>query len=655
MHKKEKKQPRDFFKLLPIGLILAIIPLIVFAKEVKFDTAFAKLWKGFTTDFDFFSYYKMVWFMVLTFISVCFFFIYVATKKIKLTLLKMFIPLGSYLILVFLSSSFSKFHKLAFLGFPERYEGFFTILCYVIVCLICSILVSSEFDIKYLIYFLAFSVSILSIIGITQFLGFDFFQSSIGKRLILPIANQKEINSLTFHFPKQYIYSTLYNPNYVGGFFAIILSISIVIYLSVHKTRLKIISGVFCLLSFFNLVGCLSITGFISIFVSSIVILLLLRNILKRNILPIISISICFIATIIFMNFVSGGKVFSNQNITSSFHVMDVKDKFVSTLASKNQSSNKFNMPNTLMLMNVAPNSNNKNSSRSDLILINDPSLKEDFIAGHINDMKIVKYTLYLYTSSTDILVINFNPNKSILSFSDNNNKIIEPTIKNEDTQMIITFKEPRFGPINLTAGGGIIRISAPNTTFNLEITDDGFKVLTPSGNTTDIIEAESFGFKGNEHWGSNRGYIWSRSIPMLKDTILLGHGADTFAVYFPQNDYVAKMNYLNNIYTIVDKPHNLYLQIAINTGVISLLLFIVFIGWYYISALRLYYKGIFNEYFAAGVACLGAVTAFLVSSLANDSTITVSLTFWVIIGVGIACNRLYLKSLISGNKKAQL
>lgn len=177
MKKKVNKETHDYFKLLPIGLILAIIPLIVFFKKIKLDATSAKIWKGSTEEVDFFSFYKMACFIALTCIVVLFFCIYIFTKKVKLTLPRIFIPLGIYITFVFLSSSFSEYHQQAFFGFPDRYEGFFTIFCYVAICFISATLVTSKFDIKYLACFLAFSVLVLSIIGITQFFGYDFFQS----------------------------------------------------------------------------------------------------------------------------------------------------------------------------------------------------------------------------------------------------------------------------------------------------------------------------------------------------------------------------------------------------------------------------------------------------------------------------------------------
>ncbi|WP_027631133.1 O-antigen ligase family protein [Ruminiclostridium cellobioparum] len=647
MKKKIFKETHNYFKLLPIALILAIVPLIVFLKQVKLDASFAKLWKGTTNEADFFSYYKMTWFIVLTCIAIFTFLIYIFVKKIKLTVPKIFIPAGVYIILVFLSSSFSDYHQQAFFGFPDRYEGFFTIFCYITVCLICAMLVTSEFDIKYLTYFLAFSVLVLSIIGITQFFGFDFFQSDFGKRLILPKANENLISSLDFKFPKQFIYSTLFNPNYVGGFFAIILSICLVIFLSVNNLKIKIISCIFCILSFANLLGSLSAAGLISMVVSGLAILVFMRKNLLRNTVPILILLLCIIASTIFMNYSSNGLIFRSLNIASNFNYSDVKDKFVALATPKNYNSG---INNTLMLINVDPDSKitttggDPKISKSSLLALNSTTSGTS-APRNLSDIRIDNNNLYLFTSDTDALIVNIDPATSNFSFTDNNKKPIEVSKSTSDNKIIITFSDERFNSIKISFSNFML-VETPNATFSAIYSNDSFKIVTPAGNITDIIKAESFGFQGKEKWGSSRGYIWSRSIPMIKNTLFLGNGPDTYAIYFPQNDYVAKMNFLSNMFTIVDKPHNMYLQIAINTGVLSLLAFLVFVGWYVIYSFKLYIKGIFNQFFASGVACLAAVISFLVSSLANDSTITVSLTFWIIIGVGIACNNLYAKSI---------
>ena len=165
--------------------------------------------------------------------------------------------------------------------------------------------------------------------------------------------------------------------------------------------------------------------------------------------------------------------------------------------------------------------------------------------------------------------------------------------------------------------------------------------VLGYYGELLTDIKAPSFGFKGKENMATNRGYIWSRSIPLLKDTILIGHGPDTYAIYFPNNDFVGKFIGFKGANTIVDKPHNLYLQIAINTGVLSLIAFLTLMLTYIISSFKAYFKkesyaGIMES---AGLGIFMAISMYLFTGLSNDSIVSVAPIFWILLGTGFVLN----------------
>ena len=119
---------------------------------------------------------------------------------------------------------------------------------------------------------------------------------------------------------------------------------------------------------------------------------------------------------------------------------------------------------------------------------------------------------------------------------------------------------------------------------------NDKLKVVGFNGKVTDIEAAESFGFTGKESFASGRGYIWSRSIPLLKKAIFIGYGPDTFIYIFPQNDIVGKLNY-GAIWAIISKPHNWYLQIALGYGVLSLICILALIIWLLVNALMFIYR----------------------------------------------------------------
>lgn len=152
--------------------------------------------------------------------------------------------------------------------------------------------------------------------------------------------------------------------------------------------------------------------------------------------------------------------------------------------------------------------------------------------------------------------------------------------------------------------------------------------------------QIEKWGFEGRENLGSNRGYIWSRSLPMLKDTILTGYGPDTYGLYFPQYDNVGKLIAFNTTRKIVDKPHNMYLQVGINTGVISLIALLTVFGVYSFSSIKLYWGGRFDNFYKkVGVGIFGAFLAYAIAGLFNDSVISVAPVFWILFGIGISVN----------------
>ncbi|MDD3174076.1 MAG: O-antigen ligase family protein, partial [Herbinix sp.] len=135
-------------------------------------------------------------------------------------------------------------------------------------------------------------------------------------------------------------------------------------------------------------------------------------------------------------------------------------------------------------------------------------------------------------------------------------------------------------------------------------------------------------------------GYIWSRSIPLLKDTLLLGNGPDTFPIVFPQSDYVGKANNCKTPYTLIEKPHNFYLMIGIQTGIISLISFLVFYLIYLMKSFRIYKNNNFSTLKARiGLGCLVSTLSFMISGFFNDSSLQTTPIFIVLLGLGMDIN----------------
>lgn len=671
-NKKALTKKDYYYKIIPLALILLIIPCIVFLKTIKVDGIALYFSSTGEKYRDFFNYYKSVWLIIFTVLSIGFCAIYAKINNIKLTFPKIFIPLLVYYVFVFLSSSFSKYHEQAFWGFNDRFEGFFVISCYVLTCLMAAIFVTYEKDIKILFGALIVCGFFIGIIGIFQYWGADLFQTSFGKRLILPEADHNLMDILDFKFPKQYIYSTLYNPNYVGSFFAMLLPVSIILAVLSKRIPNKILFCIFSCISFINLIGSLSKTGYIAGIIAIVFLIILLNKYFLKAWRTVLVLFISFSVLLIWMNNISGGTILPNvklfSNITSQFsakqiNAVNLDDSKVQTQPVKlsslklESSSNQIKAQNLQLQTSSSTQSLNAQtqelqSSQSQLkpMLIESNAAQSNASSSHtskpnITDFKIDKNTFKIFMGSNVVNIV-FDEQTSTCSFKDNYGN--ELKVQNI-TENKIKFLDPRYNLLTIEFNGNYLKVVSHNTTFHIYISPEEkvFKFIDQLGNPTDISIPESIGFKGYEKWASQRGYIWSRSLPLLKDTLFLGHGPDTFAIFFPQTEYNAKLKFFGTPYIMVDKPHNMYIQIAINTGVISLIAFLVFILWFIINSFKLYFKPqCINTYYIAGVSCTTAVVGYLVAGLANDSIIGVSAVFWILLGLGIACNRLYSKSL---------
>ncbi len=97
------------------------------------------------------------------------------------------------------------------------------------------------------------------------------------------------------------------------------------------------------------------------------------------------------------------------------------------------------------------------------------------------------------------------------------------------------------------------------------------------------------------------RGYIWGKTIPLLKHYAILGSGADTFVIAFPNYDYVSMFN---GGYGTCFRLKKYDLMAFVGAGVL-----------------------------AGSAGCM-------VVQIINDSSITVAPVYWTMIGVGLAVFR---------------
>jgi len=599
-----KENSIGFF--LPISFVLTIIPLIVRAKKVKLDIFSSHVF-GKSSSYDFFSQNKFLLLAICSVILVVILGIYfrsIFEKKDKIVY-TILILTAVFLSFGFISAICSPYKHVAFWGVYNRAEGFITIACYLVLFIYSIYTFKSINDYKCLVIPILFVVFINAFLGIFQFSGNDLINTELGKLITIPGSVAKETGgNLSLLYESGKLYGTLFHYNYVGSFVAIILPIIFCSMLIEDDVIYKIILGMGFLSSLFLLFGSTSRAGLVGIFVAILLGIFIFGNVIFKNKRHLL-IGIASIAVVIIgLNFVTSGSIFKRVPLL-------FKDAF-----------SIFNNTSDIDYRDYVPvkdiTSENGDSQiifQNDTLNISFDNNKYRFTNANGDDIKISKGDNCYLLDNNAFSNVSFNLTK--YSEASNIMDLIYITIDNK-------------------------------ASFPFRVYDDNsiHLVSATSLENIDIDTPETFGFAGKEKLGSSRGYIWSRSIPLLKDNILIGKGADTFAFEFPQNDLIAKYYAYDNPNTIVDKPHNLYLQIALNNGLIALIAFLVIMLVYIVDSLRLYaLKKSYETSQLLGAATSLGVIGYLFAGIFNDSIISVAPIFWIILGVGVALNYMNRKN----------
>jgi hypothetical protein len=584
--KSVQVEQKKLYNLIPIFFILCIIPLIVkcymYDPKLNQNTWFPK---DKDSVVDLFLYYKQRWFIIISYIVAGAAVIKTIMIRKSVKLPKIFIPLAVYAILALLSAVVSKYASFSFTGSYEMFESVFALLGYCLIVYYCFLFLEEEHDFKLIVNFLTGVVIILGILGVFQFLGYDFFSTQIGINMIIPSDLRPYIQTSSV-FGKGIVYMTLFNPDYVGVYAALVTPILFVMLLFQKRVISIILISCAVIGLVISAIGSHSLAGTIGFGVAIIVIMLFMwRHLVKRLIItvPLVLIlvfGLIFIAT--YSNHYYLDKVKNTIQITKTEHALTdihTEDDGISLTYHNN-------------------------------IL----KIKGDQEDGVITQV-------HLYDQSNVELLTSF-----------------------DDTRRVYIVMDERFSDVTFGCDAetpSTLYVAVDGSSFGFQYSADDGKCyyMNPYNQMDQMITAPSVLFKGHESFASGRGYIWSRTIPLLKNYILLGSGPDTFTFVYPQQDYMNMIRYGFGG-QIMTKPHSMYLQMAVQTGVLSLIAFLVFYGMYFASSIFLYIRGRFTSYYAKlGLAIFIGTFCYMVTGITNDSNINTAPVFWTLMGVGIAVN----------------
>lgn len=592
---------RDIVRIAPIMAAIAFVPFIVTVKLYDTGLAGYAWFSNVEKAVDLFLYWKGRALILLAVLMLALLVIRL-TKKEELQAFwdKVRCPetlcIILYLFFAAVSALLSEYREFAVSGSYEQWEGLNVLAAYIMLILYTYVTVGTEKMVRFVLDSLIIGSFFIGLIGTFQYFQMDFFRSDVG-RFFMNLLSEKKMN-YRFNFSDGWVYATLYNPNYVGSYAALVLPCVIAAAIMDWKKISpfwNILAIVTTFLLTITLLGSQSLTGIVSIAAGLVFFVIYMwRRIVKR---------------------------LGWQKIAAGVVGLAV---FIGVIC--------FLFPEQI---------------RYGTDKLFHPT--EDYHL--IQSMSDTEKGLRVETVNGDVFYVKCTDNiaKPFLTSGENGEKL---ALQKEKGGYYI-FSDKRFDnfrlyPTTVTVDGEqltAMQIFNPtiNKRWTLAKVNGGYQVFTVHKKLDSLQAIPAIGFADNLHFGDKRGYIWSRTLPLLSRYILTGSGPDTFTEVFPNNDYIGKTNMNYNGVTVT-KPHNMYLQIWVQTGLISLIAFLGIFVLYFISSLRLYYRRTLGTLEQIGVALMVGCFSYMVAGIANDSTVSVAPVYWGLLGLGMAVNALVRK-----------
>ena len=279
------KRQSSRWLLLPLVLMVAVIPLIVFMKEFPTHMEeYAWVSEGEANGVDFFNYYKMIGIIILSAVMSAVIVIALFVRRNMFRFSKALVPLAVYAAFVVISALASNYSYFVMNGIREQFESVWVLLSYAVISYYTFLFVREEKDIDFILRAILVGAAVIALIGVFQFLnGFtdvnlDFFRTSFGKKMITPKDYWPYVDNLEFTFVPGRVYVTLYNPNYVGMYVSLLLPSIIALLLAKKNKVERILYSLLGIGLVVCLLGAEAKNGFISLIVALFLMLLLYRK-----------------------------------------------------------------------------------------------------------------------------------------------------------------------------------------------------------------------------------------------------------------------------------------------------------------------------------------------------------------------------------------
>lgn len=612
---KRQRTPSSFditryIFMIPVFFVAGIVPLLTGMVPYDLGHLGEYPWLADTVQNDFFLLYKAYAVWTVGIIMAVMFALKLTDDESRGRIKagrRWLIPLAVFGVIAVISTIASPFRKtgLSLLGGFEHHENLFILLCYLMIVIYSYIALTDEHGVNFLK--IAFSVltCLESLLGISQATGHDFFNTAVGKMIMVPEKYKEVRDTLKFNFAgsgNHQVYLTMFNPNYVGVYASMMLPICAVLIFTSNKLWKKIWWALMFIGVLISAVGCGSKTFMLSLFVSFVFGIILMRKTLKKG-WPVL-------VGVFALTLVAGGVYFKRINVNPAQYLV-----------------------NALKSQKMAP-------------WLTDVSFNSDNVRFTYNG-KAVTVVLEDASGAAGMTVTDADGNPLTVSVVDAvtdeaGNTTPAHYVVEDEALSQLSFTPSQYTNDKTGETLELMSMKLP-TGYDMKFTktDSGYSYVTNAMKLDTPVNAPSVIWTDYPEAYTGRGYIWGRTIPLLKKHIVLGAGADAFMEAFPQNDYIGELNTYEGT-QLISKPHNMYLELAVNEGLVALIIAIAILIIYIIDSFRALWKlDPLGELAGFGIALFLGVIGFAFAALTNDSSLVHTPLFAVILGSGFAMNHI--------------
>ncbi len=634
-------------ELLPLALIIGVVPLLFRLHLHRYTPDETAFYNGGGFN-DLYSLIKAKALIFFVLIAIGIFLYQVAKKRIHLEKSSYTVFAGIYGVTILFSALLSPY-DVAFGGLTDRFEGAWVLLSYLAIFFLCIHYGRQRQAVNLLTHTLMASAIVMGMIGFLQYVGYDPYTEGFLRFFAFPQAVWDTVGETVKTSFYSGVVGSLYNPNFMGSYAAMASLLSLGYFMeAVGWKKQRIFYLVVNLVSFSALVGSRSSAGLVGFAAGLIIMVLLMPEAMKKNKKQLAALVVAWAGMVVVMSMVYANMWDGNRLIQQDYLTLAVYFLFfiaatvLYRVIFNRREKNKVLLGITivyagLVLVGAALIYSPLQDATYQLYYgetQEERRAERNSEREKLQDVVITTEQIQITEADGDYIAFEIKENRVMALDAEGNNLGFDNTSPGHYQVEAEGYQDYELVLTKIKEVEDQIFATIPKFDIWVLIDKEGLSYKGRNHEPVQIDSPARFGFEGREALFTYRGYIWSRTIPLLADHVLLGAGPDSFVFEFPQYEHITKWNIRQPTYLLYDKPHNWYLQMGVNTGVVSLLAVLAMGILLLFQSIKKFLLG--NKEDIVTITLVAMVFAYAAAGIFNDSVISVAPIFWMVFGLAV-------------------